>query len=117
MLVSAAKAGFDIEELEAERPRRFEYPFDSSRKRMTVVCDVSGQARRVREGRAQGDHRPVHAHADADGIRPITDADKAEALAANDRLASEALRVIAVAERPGRARRGRAGHGARWSRG
>ena len=43
MLVAAAKAGFDIEELEDERPRRFEHPFDSSRKRMTVVCDVGGE--------------------------------------------------------------------------
>ncbi len=43
MLVSAAKAGFDIEELEDERPRRYEFPFDSSRKRMTVVCDVKGK--------------------------------------------------------------------------
>jgi len=37
---------------------------------------------------------------DANGVRPITDADVTEALEANDRLASQALRVIAVASRP-----------------
>ncbi len=100
MLVSAAKAGFDIEELEAERPRRFEFPFDSSRKRMTVVCDVSGKLVAYVKG-APKETIDLCTHIKtAEGIRPITDADKAEALAANDRLASEALRVIAVAERP-----------------
>jgi magnesium-transporting ATPase (P-type) len=100
MLVSAAKAGFDIEELEAERPRRFEFPFDSSRKRMTVVCDAGGKLVAYVKG-APKETIDLCTHIKtAEGIRPITDADKAEAFAANDRLASEALRVIAVAERP-----------------
>ena len=42
MLVAAAKAGFDIEELEESHARRYEHPFDSTRKRMTVVCDTGG---------------------------------------------------------------------------
>jgi Ca2+-transporting ATPase len=100
MLVSAAKAGFDIEDLEAERPRRFEFPFDSSRKRMTVVCDVSGKLVAYVKGAPKETIELCTHIRTADGIRPITDADKAEAFAANDRLASEALRVIAVAERP-----------------
>ncbi len=100
MLVSAAKAGFDIEELEAERPRRFEFPFDSSRKRMTVVCDVSGKLVAYVKGAPKETIELCTHIKTAEGIRPITDADRAEALAANDRLASEALRVIAVAERP-----------------
>jgi magnesium-transporting ATPase (P-type) len=100
MLVSAAKAGFDIEELEAERPRRFEFPFDSSRKRMTVVCDVGGKLMAYVKG-APKETIDLCTHIKTgDGIRPITEADKAEAFSANDRLASEALRVIAVAERP-----------------
>ena len=63
MLVAAAKAGFDIEELESERPRRFEHPFDSSRKRMTVVCDVGGRQVAYVKGAPEGDHRAVHARA------------------------------------------------------
>jgi len=100
MLVSAAKAGFDIEALEQERPRRFEYPFDSTRKRMTVVCDVNGKLVAYVKGAPKETLGLCTRIKTADGIRPITDADKTEALAANDRLASEALRVIAVAERP-----------------
>jgi len=100
MLVSAAKAGFDIEDLEAERPRRFEFPFDSSRKRMTVVCDVGGKLVAYVKGAPKETIELCTHIRTADGVRPITEADRAEALAANDRLASEALRVIAVTERP-----------------
>ena len=100
MLVSAAKAGFDIEDLEAERPRRFEFPFDSSRKRMTVVCDVGGKLVAYVKGAPKETIELCTHIRTAEGIRPITDADRAEAFAANDRLASEALRVIAVTERP-----------------
>ena len=100
MLVSAAKAGFDIEELEAKHPRVYEFPFDSSRKRMTVVCDVnSKRVAYVKGAPKETIDLCTHIKA-ADGIRRITETDKAEALEANDRLASEALRVIAVAERP-----------------
>ena len=100
MLVSAAKIGFDIEELEDERPRRFEFPFDSTRKRMTVVCDVAGALVAYVKGAPKETIELCTHIRTSDGIRPITDADVSEALAANDRLASEALRVIAVAERP-----------------
>ena len=100
MLVSAAKAGFRIQDLEDERPRRFEFPFDSTRKRMSVVCDVGGSLVAYVKG-APKETIDLCTHIRTpDGLRLITDADKAEALAANDRLASEALRVIAVAERP-----------------
>jgi len=100
MLVSAAKAGFDIEELETERPRRYEFPFDSSRKRMTVVCEVGGGLIAYVKG-APKETIDLCTHIKtADGLRLITDDDRVEALEANDRLASEALRVIAVAERP-----------------
>ncbi len=100
MLVAAAKAGFDIEELERERPRRFEHPFDSSRKRMTVVCDVGGrQVAYVKGAPKETIELCTHVR-DASGVRPITDADRAEALAANDRLARQALRVIAITQRP-----------------
>ncbi len=100
MLVAAAKAGFDLEELEDERPRRYEHPFDSSRKRMTVVCDVAGSLIAYVKG-APKETIGLCSHVrDAAGIRPITDADRDAALQANDRLSSQALRVIAVAQRP-----------------
>ena len=117
MLVAAAKAGFDIDDLEKTHPRRFEHPFDSSRKRMTVVCEVDGRSGGVREGRPQGDHRAVHARARrGTACAPSRTTDRAAALAANDRLASQALRVIAVRERPVAAGRGRRRHVAAMER-
>ena len=100
MLVAAAKAGFDIEELEDDRPRRYEHPFDSTRKRMTVVCDVQGSLMAYVKGAPKETIGLCTSVRDANGVRAITDADVEAALAANDHLASQALRVIAVAERP-----------------
>ncbi len=100
MLVAAAKAGFDIEGLEDERPRRYEHPFDSTRKRMTVVCDVDGEPIAYLKGAPKETIELCTRIRDEKGVRPITDADREAAFAANDRLASQALRVIAVAERP-----------------
>jgi P-type Ca2+ transporter type 2C len=100
MLVAAAKAGFDIEDLEEKHPRRFEHPFDSTRKRMTVICDVHGKLIAYVKG-APKETIALCTHVrDAAGVREITDADRVAALEANDRLASQALRVIAVAQRP-----------------
>jgi potassium/sodium efflux P-type ATPase len=100
MLVAAAKAGFDIEELEDERPRRYEHPFDSSRKRMTVVCDVAGSLTAYVKGAPKETIGLCTNIRDEHGVRPITDSDRNAALQANDGLASQALRVIAIAQRP-----------------
>ena len=100
MLVTAAKAGFDIEDLEEKHPRRFEHPFDSTRKRMTVVCDVRGEMIAYVKGAPKETIERCTQVRDVNGVRPITEADMTAALEANDRLASQALRVIAVAERP-----------------
>ncbi len=100
MLVAGVKAGFEIEPLEQQRPRRSEIPFDSSRKRMTVVCDVgTGLVAYVKGAPKETIELCTHVRDEA-GVRPITEQDRASALAANDRLARQALRVIAVAQRP-----------------
>ncbi len=100
MLVGAAKAGLVLGDLEEERTRLFEHPFDSSRKRMAVVCQVGS----ARVAYVKGAPREVidlcTRVRTADGIRPITDEDRKAAQDANDALARQALRVIAVTERP-----------------
>jgi P-type Ca2+ transporter type 2C len=99
MLVSATKGGFDVEDLHERFGRRYEHPFDSARKRMTVVCDTGEGLRAYTKG-APKETIELCTHVRAvEGVRPITDADRAAALAANDRLAREALRVIAVCTR------------------
>jgi potassium/sodium efflux P-type ATPase len=101
MLVAAVKAGLGLPELDSAQPRRFEHPFDSSRKRMSVVCDA-GAGRLV--AYVKGAPREVisactHVRTSDGDTRVMTESDREEALAANDRLAGEALRVIAVCER------------------
>ena len=67
---------------------------------MTTLHDGADGVRRVREGRAGGDPRLVHAAARPPTARRPLDDDAREALLATARqLAGEALRVLAVARR------------------
>ena len=60
LLVTARKAGKDIEMLKKEWPRIYEVPFDSSRKRMITVHEHEGK----RFAYSQGGNRscPRHLH-------------------------------------------------------
>ena len=100
MLAAGHKAGVSEEEIEHEMPKRHEIPFDSDRKRQSVI-------RRLPDGR----HRAfINGAPDlllqhctqiltADGIRPLTDADRTEIAAQNTALAAQALRVLGSAQR------------------
>ncbi|HEY3317846.1 MAG TPA: cation-transporting P-type ATPase [Coriobacteriia bacterium] len=99
MLVAAAKGGFDVEDLHQRCERRYEHPFDSARKRMTIVCDTGSGLRAYTKGAPKETIELCTHVRTAEGVRPITDRDREDALAANDRLAREALRVIAVCTR------------------
>ncbi|HET6351743.1 MAG TPA: cation-transporting P-type ATPase [Coriobacteriia bacterium] len=99
MLVAAVKGGFDIDVLNERCARRYEHPFDSTRKRMTVVCtEDGGRTAYVKGAPRETIELCTHIRV-ADGVVPMTDALRDEALAANDRLAGAALRVIAVCSR------------------
>jgi len=100
MLAAGHKAGVTEEQIEHEMPKRHEIPFDSDRKRQTVI-------RRMPEGR----HRAfINGAPDlllqhctqiltTEGVRPLTDADRAEIAAQNSTLAAQALRVLGSAQR------------------
>lgn len=100
MLSAGHKAGVTEEQIEHEMPKRHEIPFDSDRKRQSVI-------RRLPDGR----HRAfINGAPDlllqhcthiltAEGIRPLTDADRAEIAAQNTALAAQALRVLGSAQR------------------
>jgi Ca2+-transporting ATPase len=100
MLSAGHKAGITEEQIEHEMPKRHEIPFDSDRKRQSVI-------RRLPEGR----HRAfINGAPDlllqhctqiltTEGIRPLTDADRAEIAAQNTALAAQALRVLGSAQR------------------
>ncbi|MGW1892528.1 cation-translocating P-type ATPase [Streptomyces sp. NPDC002004] len=100
LLVAAAKAGVDPAAEEAAAPRVTEYPFDSVRKLMTTVHAEAGGHRAYVKGAPQELLARCEA-VDQEGQRvPLTDELRAHVTAANDELASQGLRVLAVAWRP-----------------
>ena len=98
LIVSAGKAALKKEELEKKYPRKYEVPFTSERKRMTTVHStpekelfayvkgapeiILDRCRRILEN---GE------------IKDLTDEIKEEILKTNERLASEALRLLGMA--------------------
>jgi Ca2+-transporting ATPase len=118
IVVAAAKAGAHKPDLERAYPRLLEVPFDSERKRMSTVLDVVDPKR--------GDASPFHEESEAEGQIyvittkgapdvilehcthyqrmddepvPLNEALRARILAANEGMAQDALRVLAVAYR------------------
>ena len=98
LVVLAAKAGLQQDETRTTAPRVAELPFSSERKRMTTVhrmpdgrhlAFVKGAPEVLleRSASAQGRDRPYL----------LTDATRAQVLAANESMARDALRVLAIA--------------------
>jgi Ca2+-transporting ATPase len=100
LLVASAKAGLTRDDIDARMPRLATLPFDSDRKRMTVVRSREGRPWAFVKGapetlleRCSGIRTEV-------GVRDLTESDRAGMLQAGAVMASEALRILAVAERP-----------------
>jgi Ca2+-transporting ATPase len=97
MLQAAGAAGIDVARLGAERPKLGELPFSSERKLMAtfhrtggaIHAYVKGAPRAILaiSGRARG----------PDGERDLDEAGRAELLEANNQLARQGLRVLAMA--------------------
>ncbi|MCW5887281.1 MAG: cation-translocating P-type ATPase [Anaerolineales bacterium] len=117
MLVAAAKADAAYGELATRYPRVQEIPFDSDRKRMTTIHQVadplSADLSPFHEGH---EHKGWHVVAVKgapdvvlelckqyqtidDAVAPLNDSMRTRILEANDQMAQDALRVIAVAYR------------------
>jgi Ca2+-transporting ATPase len=104
LVVMAAKAGLQQREARLEAPRIVEIPFSSERKRMTTVhrmpdgrhlAFVKGAPEVLLERCAQ-----VQGH---DRAGPLVDANRAQILAASEKMAKDALRVLALAYKEVRA--------------
>ncbi|MFI7413435.1 cation-translocating P-type ATPase [Streptomyces sp. NPDC049627] len=99
LLVVAAKAGLDLDAEEAQAPRVTEFPFDSDRKLMTTVHKSGVGCQACVKG------APVELLARCTDVEwagrrgSLTGEDRAAAVAASDALASQGLRVLAVARR------------------
>lgn len=99
LLVLAQKAGYDVE-CELRRTARLsEIPFDSVRKRMSVIVQGRGGNRVWSKGASSEILLRASQIADKQGNRPMEDADRATIEHAVDRLAKQGLRVLAFATR------------------
>ena len=100
LLVAAAKAGLDIEALARECPRQAEVPFTAERKRMATIHRVSDGSWRVQvKGAPEGVLALSDRLLEGGTVRPLTPADRERILAANQKMAGEALRVLGMAYR------------------
>ena len=101
LLVAAAKAGLTNNHLEQENSWLGEVPFDSERKKMTVVRQTPSGPVAFVKGAPDVLLRDSQAWLTGGGeIQPLTDAIRQEITATNQRLASQALRILGVAMRP-----------------
>jgi Ca2+-transporting ATPase len=107
LLVAAAKQGIRREDIEIAEPRLWALPFDSDRKRMTVVRSRGRESIAYVKGAPEGIlERCSHVRTQK-GVVLLDVATRARLEKAITQLAIEALRVLAVAERTlGEASRG-----------
>ncbi|MFQ8868439.1 MAG: cation-translocating P-type ATPase, partial [Eggerthella lenta] len=99
LLVLARDNGIDPTALRSTYPRLAERPFDSDRKRMSTVHERDGEIVAAVKGAIDSLLPRCAFIMDEDGPRPMTDEDRARALAVAQRLSDEALRVLAFATR------------------
>ncbi|MBY0275849.1 cation-translocating P-type ATPase [Candidatus Binatia bacterium] len=99
LLVVAAKGGVTAKQLDVDMPRLRSIPFDSDRKRMTVVRTFEGQSWAFVKGAPEVVLTRCSHVRTAAGIVPMTDAERARVDVTCALLANDALRVLALAER------------------
>ena len=100
LIVTAEKAGLQLDALGRAYPRISELPFRSEVKRMVTVHDTP-EGRRVAyvKGSPGAVLEACVSVIDHDGVSPLSDAQRAKALAQNESLAAAALRVLGLAYR------------------
>ena len=100
LLVTAAKGGIIRGVFETQMPRLATVPFNSERKRMTVIRSRDNHTWAFVKGAPEVILSRCNLIRTDQGIRELTESDRTRFLQANSLLASDALRVLAVAERP-----------------
>ena len=100
LLRAGIKAGGDLDRLNRELPKRHEIPFDSDRKRSTVIRQLPNQQLRAFINGAPDSllERCSQLYT-ATGIQPLSDADRQQILAQITAMAGQALRVLGSAYR------------------
>jgi P-type Ca2+ transporter type 2C len=99
ILVAAAKAGLDVAAEAGRTPRVGVFPFDPGRKLMTTIHAVAGGYEAYVKGSPQAVlARCTRAQWQGQAV-PMDDGLRRQITAANDAMAGQALRVLAVASR------------------
>ena len=99
LLVAAQKADFDLQRELIDRPKIYELPFESVRKRMSVVhVEGDGQKAYVKGAPSETLSRCTNIRLD-EQVVPMTDELRERVSAQNDAMSRQALRVLAVCER------------------
>ena len=100
LVVAAAKAGYQKEGLENEYPRLKEFPFDSDRKRMSTINQIpeGGNMLFVKGAPEQMIERCTK-YRENEQTRKLSKSIKERIVKQNKVLASQALRVLAIAYR------------------
>ncbi len=97
LVVLAVKAGIDYRELRSARPRVFEVPFDSARKRMTTVHRVGNKLHAYMKGAPEVViERCTHYIAPDGTVKPLTEEVKRQFLKKAEEYADKALRLLAI---------------------
>lgn len=99
LVLLAEKFGIDAEDYEESHERLFEQPFDSDRKRMTSLNRMEEGLVAYTKGAVDELLPLCSQYRTADGVRPMTDADRENILALCNRMSGEALRVLGFAMR------------------
>jgi len=99
LLIAAAKAGISRHEVDTSEPRLQTLPFDSDRKRMSVVRDRRGERVAYVKGAPEAILERCAFVAQRDGVVPLDTETRARLSESVAELAADALRVLAIAER------------------
>ncbi len=101
LVVAAAKAGLDKAELERAFPRDNEIPFSSETKRMTTLHRSSSGVVAYAKGAAEFILDSCARQLTGQGEIELSRTNRAEIIQTAQEMASEALRVLAIAYKPG----------------
>ena len=99
LLTAGAKANLTRESLESDNPVVDEVPFDSERRKMSVVCRSDGKLVAYVKGAPDEVLKDCTHIQEAGQVKPLTDQVKATLMDANSELADQAMRVLAGAYR------------------
>lgn len=100
LLVAAAKAGIWREVLEKKEERIGEIPFDSVRKRMSVIYRNKRGKQAYIKGAPDTIIGLCRQELTPEGVRELTAERRCAIMRAHDEMARQALRVLALAEKP-----------------